>query len=97
MGTPAASDSRKPLFLNTSLVSAIDPKGIAFFVAFLPQLLDAASPVVRQPWPLAGTFVVFSTVNSTPQASVPCSRSARVERSPARETSSTDHGGDSRS
>src|SRR5262245_51457031 len=32
--------SRWRLFINTYLVTALNPKGIVFFVAFLPQFLD---------------------------------------------------------
>lgn len=52
------------LFVNTFLVTALNPKGIVFFVAFLPQFIDAGGNVVRQMWILGATFVVLGVFNS---------------------------------
>lgn len=65
---PAASavpGSRWRLFANTYLVTALNPKGIVFFVAFLPQFIHAGSSVSRQLWVLAVTFVAMATLNAT--------------------------------
>ncbi len=61
---PAAPDSTWRLFANTYLVTALNPKGIVFFVAFLPQFIDHAGPVAPQLWLLAATFVLLATVNA---------------------------------
>jgi threonine/homoserine/homoserine lactone efflux protein len=61
----AASGSRWRLFTNTYVVTALNPKGIVFFVAFLPQFISPAAPVSTQLWILAITFVVMATVNAT--------------------------------
>lgn len=53
------------LFLNTYVVTALNPKGIVFFIAFLPQFLAPGAPVVPQLWLLAITFVVLATLNAT--------------------------------
>jgi threonine/homoserine/homoserine lactone efflux protein len=53
------------LFANTYLVSALNPKGIVFFVAFLPQFLDPGASAVPQLWILGVTFVVMATLNAT--------------------------------
>jgi len=58
-------DSLWTLFGNTWLVTALNPKGMIFFVAFLPQFIDQTSPVVPQLWILSVTFVVLATVNAT--------------------------------
>lgn len=63
--TPAAPASRWKLFANTYLVTALNPKGIVFFVAFLPQFIDPSAPVSRQLWVLAVTFVAMATLNAT--------------------------------
>lgn len=63
--TPAESVSRWKLFGNTYLVTALNPKGIVFFVAFLPQFLDTTMPVTPQLWVLAVTFVALATMNAT--------------------------------
>jgi threonine/homoserine/homoserine lactone efflux protein len=46
-------------------VTALNPKGIVFFIAFLPQFLAPGAPVVPQLWLLAITFVVLATLNAT--------------------------------
>jgi threonine/homoserine/homoserine lactone efflux protein len=61
----AVPQSRLKLFFNTYLVTALNPKGIVFFVAFLPQFIDPAADSARQLWILAGTFVGLAIVNST--------------------------------
>ena len=63
--TPAAPGSRWRLFANTWLVTALNPKGIVFFVAFLPQFIDPRADVSSQLWILGATFVVLATVNAT--------------------------------
>ncbi len=62
---PTAPASRWKLFANTYLVTALNPKGIVFFVAFLPQFLDTKAPVTPQLWMLAITFVVLAAINAT--------------------------------
>jgi len=62
---PAAPGSRLRLFANTYLVTALNPKGIIFFVAFLPQFLNPTANVARQLWILAVTFVVMAALNAT--------------------------------
>lgn len=57
------------VFVNTYVVTALNPKGIVFFLAFLPQFLNAQAPVGRQLWILAVTFVVLATLNATLYAS----------------------------
>lgn len=56
--------SRARLFANTYLVTALNPKGIVFFVAFLPQFISPAADVARQLWILAITFVALATLNA---------------------------------
>jgi homoserine/homoserine lactone efflux protein len=57
--------SRWRLFANTYLVTALNPKGIIFFVAFLPQFIDPSASSSRQLWVLAITFVTLATINAT--------------------------------
>jgi len=65
IATPAAPASRWRLFANTYLVTALNPKGIVFFVAFLPQFLSPAADMSRQLWVLAVTFVAMAALNAT--------------------------------
>lgn len=65
IAAPAPPDSTWKLFANTYLVTALNPKGIMFFVAFLPQFINHASPVAPQLWLLATTFVIMAIVNAS--------------------------------
>lgn len=59
-----AIGSRRRLFANTWLVTALNPKGIIFFVAFLPQFVDVSAPTAPQLWVLSLTFVTLATLNA---------------------------------
>jgi threonine/homoserine/homoserine lactone efflux protein len=61
----APSISAWRLFVNTYLVSALNPKGMVFFVSFLPQFLDPRAQATPQLWILGVTFVVMATTNAT--------------------------------
>ena len=64
LAAPAAPGSRWRLFANTYLVTALNPKGIVFFVAFLPQFISAGVSLTQQLWVLGATFVVMATLNA---------------------------------
>lgn len=81
----ATLSSRWKLFANTYAVTALNPKGIIFFVAFLPQFINPAAEVSRQLWILSITFVAMATVNATLYAVFAASvrrllRSPRMQR-----------------
>ena len=57
--------SRWRLFANTYLVTTLNPKGIIFFVAFLPQFIRSDTSVTQQLWVLAVTFVALAALNAT--------------------------------
>ena len=57
--------SKKKLFMNTYLVTALNPKGIIFFVSFLPQFINPNENVQYQLWTLAITFVILATLNAS--------------------------------
>ena len=65
VSAPEISRSRWGLFANTYLVTALNPKGIVFFVAFLPQFIDPRGNVTLQLWALAATFVCMAIINAT--------------------------------
>jgi len=56
--------SRSQLFRSTFLVTILNPKSIAFFVAFFPQFVDPAGIAVHQFFLLGTTFLVLAAVNS---------------------------------
>ncbi len=59
---PAASPLR--MLAHAYAVTALNPKGIIFFVAFVPQFLDGSRPFLPQMALLVGTFVTMATINS---------------------------------
>jgi threonine/homoserine/homoserine lactone efflux protein len=65
LAAPIAPGSRWRLFANTYLVTALNPKGIIFFVAFLPHFITPRAAVTQQLWILATTFVAMATLNAT--------------------------------
>ena len=52
------------MFAHAYAVTALNPKGIIFFVAFVPQFLDASRAFLPQVAVLVGTFVTMATLNS---------------------------------
>jgi len=58
----AATDGRR-MFWNAYVVTALNPKSIVFFVAFVPQFVDPAAPAVPQFVLLEVTFLALAAVN----------------------------------
>ena len=56
--------SARSLLRSSFIVTALNPKGIAFFVAFLPQFVDPLKPAFSQLTLLGGTFLLLATINS---------------------------------
>ncbi len=65
-GAPGATSTgeTRSMIARTWLVTALNPKGIAFYVAFLPHFVDRGLPVVPQFVLLGTTFVVLGMVNA---------------------------------
>jgi len=59
------SASNRSLFRSAFVVTALNPKSIAFFVAFLPQFIDPQHHAVPQMVILAATFLFLAAVNAT--------------------------------
>ena len=51
-------------FRDAYVVTALNPKGIAFFVAFVPLFVDAGAAFVPQASLLEATFVTLAAVNA---------------------------------
>ncbi len=62
---PAQAGSPWRLLRHTYLVTALNPKGILFFVAFLPQFVTPGPDTTGQLLLLATTFVALATVNAS--------------------------------
>jgi threonine/homoserine/homoserine lactone efflux protein len=68
VGTPSA-DAPPPvrplrMFWHAYAVTALNPKSIIFFVAFVPQFVVASQPFWPQVVVLEGTFVTLAMLNS---------------------------------
>lgn len=67
LATAPVGDARRQrlkLFRNAFVVTALNPKGIVFFVAFVPQFIDPATPIVKQCVILIATFVCLGALNA---------------------------------
>lgn len=62
--TDESIDQPTNLFFNTWLVTALNPKGIIFFGAFLPQFIQTDSPIAPQLTILTITFVCLAALNT---------------------------------
>ncbi len=57
------SGGRLRMFTNAYVVTALNPKGIVFFVAFVPQFVDPARSLLVQFAILEATFLILATAN----------------------------------
>jgi threonine/homoserine/homoserine lactone efflux protein len=53
------------VFLHAYAVTALNPKSIVFFIAFLPQFLSASAPLLPQLVIAEVTFLLLATLNAT--------------------------------
>ncbi|MBZ9788589.1 LysE family translocator [Rhizobium sp. 3T7] len=53
------------VFLHAYVVTALNPKSIVFFVAFVPQFLNPALPFFGQMLIMEATFLVLATINAS--------------------------------
>lgn len=60
----AAASSGPKMALHAFAVTATNPKGMVFFVAFLPQFLDAAHPAGPQLAIMVATFTIIAAINA---------------------------------
>jgi threonine/homoserine/homoserine lactone efflux protein len=64
--TSGVTGAEKPMriFLHTYIVTALNPKSIVFFVAFLPQFILPGQPLLPQMVIFEVTFLVLATINA---------------------------------
>lgn len=55
---------RRRMFWNAYVVTALNPKSIVFFIAFVPQFVVADAPLARQFAILIATFVSLAAANT---------------------------------
>ena len=56
-------NSNSSMFWNSFVVTALNPKSIVFFVAFVPQFVDPSGNVLLQFVVLEATFVTLAAIN----------------------------------
>ncbi|MCR9108495.1 LysE family transporter [Marivita sp. XM-24bin2] len=54
----------RSVFAHAALVTALNPKSIAFFIAFVPQFITPAAPLLPQFAVLIATFVGLAALNA---------------------------------
>jgi threonine/homoserine/homoserine lactone efflux protein len=64
-GSPNIAETRTGrIFAHAYAVTTLNPKSIIFFVAFVPQFMDANAPVWPQVAVLEATFISLATLNA---------------------------------
>ena len=53
------------MFWNCYVVTALNPKSIVFFIAFVPQFVNSAEPVLMQFVILEATFLMLAAMTLT--------------------------------
>ena len=61
---PEASGEMATIFRDSFLITALNPKGILFFVAFVPQFIDPALPYAPQAATYVLTFTALGILNA---------------------------------
>lgn len=64
LGGAKKSQPLVSLFWQSLLISVLNPKGPAFYVAFVPQFVSADGPIFQQFAVLIATFLAVATLNS---------------------------------
>lgn len=68
---PASHDvTARQVFAHNAAVTALNPKGIAFFIAFVPQFITPTAPLLPQFAILIATFVTLAALNALAYALV---------------------------
>ncbi len=61
---PETAITGRGVFAHTAAVTALNPKSIGFFIAFAPQFVDEAAPLLPQFAILVATFVSLAAANA---------------------------------
>ncbi|WP_093361264.1 LysE family translocator [Tropicimonas isoalkanivorans] len=68
------------VFAHAAAVTALNPKSIVFFIAFVPQFLSPAEPVLPQAAILIGTFVGLAALSALSYALLADTLRQRIAR-----------------
>ena len=64
LSLPATEIGARGVFTHAAAVTALNPKSIAFFIAFVPQFIAPAAPLLPQFAILTATFVALAALNA---------------------------------
>ena len=70
LSLPATEIGARGVFTHAAAVTALNPKSIAFFIAFVPQFLRPDAPLLPQCAILIATFVTLAALNALAYALV---------------------------
>jgi threonine/homoserine/homoserine lactone efflux protein len=76
----AAALAPRAIFGHAAMVTALNPKSIAFFIAFVPQFIRPAQPLLPQFVVLIATFVTVATLNALAYALLADRLRSRIRR-----------------
>ncbi|WEK51776.1 MAG: LysE family translocator [Candidatus Kaistia colombiensis] len=68
------------IFLHAYAVTALNPKSLVFFVAFLPQFLVSSQPLLPQMILFEVTFLVLATINAASYALIAAGARRTIRR-----------------
>jgi RhtB (resistance to homoserine/threonine) family protein len=68
------------MFGHAYVVTALNPKSLVFFVAFLPQFLDLTAPLAPQMIVLEATFVTLAALNALAYALAASAARTQIRR-----------------
>ncbi|MEP3299057.1 MAG: LysE family translocator [Pseudoruegeria sp.] len=78
---PGASQvGSKSIFFHAAAVTTLNPKSIAFFIAFVPQFVRAEQPLFPQFAILTATFVGLAMLNALAYALLADNMRSRIEK-----------------
>lgn len=81
-GAPSEVEKASPasIFWHSATVTALNPKSIAFFIAFVPQFISPTAPLGPQFGVLVATFVALAALNALAYALLADRLRARMSR-----------------
>ncbi|MEM6322545.1 MAG: LysE family translocator [Pseudomonadota bacterium] len=80
LSTPMASPEAPRVFFHAAAVTALNPKSIVFFIAFVPQFIAVDQPLLPQFAILIATFVAIGGLNALAYALLADLVRARIAR-----------------
>jgi len=83
---PVAGFESGRVFRQTFLVTALNPKSLTFFVAFLPQFLDASRALLPQMALMEVTFLTLAVLNAAAYAMLASSARSAVRHTNVQRT-----------